>query len=424
MLHQTSLTGESKVKRDKLAGAIEAYHRYRAGDNLAKSTLKTEDWVLRKFLTLTGNIYAENLTEDHVEAFMTLLWQTNKARAMVNHFHMMKRFFTWLHDTERIRRNPMARRRAPKFQVEERRRISSDRFGDLLDAAENPIRRMALASGLYLLSRDSELSRIRIGDLMWDIKRVRTPIVKRTGRSAKTSDDMPMTIEYQRELARFLPWYEDQMGPLQPNWFLHPGLTQPKWESTQGRAGWVHRQYLMPLKASRRHNEWAQDAMEQIGFATRREDGSSYNEGMHTLRRSGARARFNELRHLGYDGALREVQMLLHHAHGSMTEHYIGIDLDTLKRDEALIDQPMYPSLMEGPEEVVDLSVFLPGTATAPNPDDVIDLASRRRGKGVVPDGGDIVYPTLKQRGYIGGSEPGHKGGGRFDPKLIEGGAR
>lgn len=412
------------MKKDKLDTAIVAYKRHRVGDNLSKSTRDSEDWLFTKFLTMTGNIYAENLTGDHVDEFMDSLWATNKARSMANRFYTMKRFFEWLHDTERIRRNPMKSRKAPKYSVEERRRVTADRFADLLDQARNPINRMIIASGLYLLSRDKEITNIRIADIQWDIRRVRTMVAKATGRAAKATDDMPMTLEYQRELERFLAWYEDQCGPLQPQWYLHPALTAPQWEEAGPGEGFVQRQYVNPSRPSGRHNEVAQEALEGIGFSTRKDDGSSENEGMHTLRRSGARARFNELRAMGYDGALREVQMLLHHAHASMTEHYIGIDLDTLKRDEALIDKAMYPSLMTGDEKPVDLSKYLPGSATVADSNDVIDLSSRRRGKSVVPDGGDIVYPPLKSYGYTGGSEPGPgKTGTRFEPHLIEGGA-
>lgn len=414
------------MRKEKLSAAIEAYKKHRMSDNLTRGVVRTEGWMMTKFLEATGNIYTVNITSDHVDEFLDILWATNKPRSMANRFYTMKKFFAWLHDTERIRRDPMKHRKAPKFSVEERRRVSSDRFADLLDAARTPIERMVLASGLYLLSRDKEITNIRIGDLQWDIKRVRTQVAKQVGRNAKASDDMPMTLEYQRELARFLAWYEDQVGPLKPNYYLHPALTRVAWERNPDGEGWVRRQYVNPLRASIKHNEVAQEALECIGFETRNpETGESYNEGMHTLRRSGARARFNELRSMGYDGALREVQMLLHHAHATMTEHYIGIDLDTLKRDEALIDKPMYPSLMTDEDaKPVDLSIYLPGSATTANPDDVIDLASRRKKPGVVPDGGDIVYPGLKSYGYTGGSEPGPgRTGTRFDPTIVKGGA-
>lgn len=395
------------MKKQLLEPAIEAYKKHRKSDNLSKSTENLEASILRKFLTATGNIYTVNLTGDHVDEYMDILWETNAARSMANYFYMMKNFFGWMHETERVRRNPMARRKAPKFTIKERRRVSADRFGDLLDTARTPIDRMILASGLYLLSRDKEITNIRIGDILWDIKRIRTMVAKQKGRKAKSSDDMPMTLEYQRELERFLAWYEDQCGPLQPHWYLHPALTRPEWRPA-GPDGKVARYQLVnPTRPSGKHNEMVKECLEAIGFETRDPvTDEPYMEGMHTLRRSGARARFNELRHMGYDGALREVQMLLHHAHATMTEHYIGIDLDTLKRDEALIDKLMYPSLAGAePQAPVDLSKFLPGTAVAANPNDVIDLASRRKGqRPVVPAGEELVtYPSLTERGFPGG---------------------
>lgn len=396
------------MKKQKLDAAITRYQVHRMGYNLSKSTTKLEASILTRFLGQVGNIYTENLTGDHVDEFMDVLWTTNQARTMANYFYLMKNFFGWLHDTERIRRNPMARRKAPKFTIEERRRVPSDQFGELLDQARTPIDRMLMASGLYLLSRDKEITNIRIVDIQWEIKRVRTMVAKQKGRQAKSTDDMPMVLEYQRELERFLAWYEDQCGPLQPHWYLHPALSKPMWRKNPDGTGSVRYQEVVPTKPSGHHNLIVQEALEAIGFPTRDDEGNPLNEGMHTLRRSGARARFNELRHMGYDGALREVQMLLHHAHATMTEHYIGIDLDTLKRDEALIDQYMYPSQAPAePEAPIDLAKFLPGTATEPNPSDVIDLTSRRRQKPVLPGDEQItVYPSLKERGYIGGRNP------------------
>lgn len=68
-------------------------------------------------------------------------------------------------------------------------------------------------------------------------------------------------------------------------------------------------------------------------------------EGGHTLRRSGARAYFDELVSAGYDGALRRVQSMLGHASSSMTEQYLGLDLDRQKRNFDLAGKPMFTSV-------------------------------------------------------------------------------
>lgn len=83
-------------------------------------------------------------------------------------------------------------------------------------------------------------------------------------------------------------------------------------------------------------------ALDKINYPTRGEDGESLREGMHTLRRSAARARFDVLESLGYDGAIRHVQTMLGHATMAMTEHYLGLHLDRVKRNELVRGRPMF----------------------------------------------------------------------------------
>lgn len=65
----------------------------------------------------------------------------------------------------------------------------------------------------------------------------------------------------------------------------------------------------------------------------------------HVLRRSGARALFDRLRHEGYDGALRRVQAMLGHSSGTITETYLGLDVERVQRNEMLAGKPMFPDL-------------------------------------------------------------------------------
>ena len=67
--------------------------------------------------------------------------------------------------------------------------------------------------------------------------------------------------------------------------------------------------------------------------------------GLHVLRRSSARARFDEMVNLGYDGALRRVSAWLHHSSVTITEIYLGLELDRAQRDEETKGKVMFPSL-------------------------------------------------------------------------------
>ena len=67
------------------------------------------------------------------------------------------------------------------------------------------------------------------------------------------------------------------------------------------------------------------------------------HEGGHTLRRSGARAYFDQLRSEGYDSAMRDVQAMLGHASLTTTEIYLGLNLDRQRRNARLAGKQMFP---------------------------------------------------------------------------------
>ena len=100
---------------------------------------------------------------------------------------------------------------------------------------------------------------------------------------------------------------------------------------------------LVPNRKIVKIESVAQRALEAINFPVRDEDGTSLREGIHTLRRSGGRARYEVLREMGHDGSVRQVQAMLHHANLSQTEEYLGISLERQQRNELTRGQPMFP---------------------------------------------------------------------------------
>jgi integrase len=91
-----------------------------------------------------------------------------------------------------------------------------------------------------------------------------------------------------------------------------------------------------------------QDALAAIGYPT-------YWQGIHTLRRSGARAFYNELcDRMGDNSALEVVSSMLHHANLVITQTYLGIRESRKRRDKVVMDGPMFPSL-DATENVIPL---------------------------------------------------------------------
>jgi integrase len=215
------------------------------------------------------------------------------------------------------------------------------KFQALLDATETPRERMVIALGLYLFLRSSEMESLTLQDINLQDGEIQVSIHKTVD-----ADMMPISAELDYELRRYLTWYTEQMGVLHPQWFLIPYAFQKPYRNTHGRFDGqqnVGREWVFkPTTASIRLYEIVQKALESIGYETRSDSGKSHGEGVHTLRRSGARALFDDLRQQGYDGALQRVRSMLHHSSGAMTERYLGINMERRQRNDAIRGKKMF----------------------------------------------------------------------------------
>lgn len=338
--------------KQRLSEAIDDYAKHRSSKRLTKLTLNNDKTTLTALCrAVPSNLFVENITSAHMDALFEDLAGSRSDRSLGNDFYILTSFFRWCATTKRMPRwhDPLVNHSAPEWFHRERNRLPVTKFAILLDAAVSGRDRILFALALYTLGRANELVRITVGDVDFDNRKIRMPLSKNRSRGGKEADWMPIPRELRKELARWFIEYAEEVGPLRPEYYLVPALSRPRLINTpdQGRDGASEIiQVINPLRPlNPRYSTAAKDALESIGFPIRDADGKSLGEGMHTLRRSGARARFDALRAMGYDRALRQVQALLHHQFSSMTEHYIGITLDILERDEALMDEWMYPQV-------------------------------------------------------------------------------
>lgn len=333
--------------KTRLNEAIVGYAKYRVSKKKSRSALNSDRVTLTRLQEVVGgNQWCDKITETHIDDLFIEIGQTNSARSMCNHHYILVSFFQWMRRRGYVAVDLMEDRDPPDFTVEEKRRLPVELFSTVLDRASNPRDRCLFAAGIYLLSRSVELvgnpdrDGLRIGDVNLNQGRVRVHVAKQKGRNKQVVDLMPITSEFDEELRQWLMIYQDHCGYLDPSWHLFPRMTRPI--SRRGHMGIVKGSgRLIPDKTMQKPYLAINPILDGIGWKLDGEQG----EGMHTLRRGGARARFDVLVDLGYDGALRQVQSLLHHANATMTEGYIGINLDRHKRDAALIGQKMYPQI-------------------------------------------------------------------------------
>jgi integrase len=330
--------------KQELSPAIEDYLRFRRSQDYSKGTIKSDQQVLKGFLNTNGNIWCHGINERHIARHFEIASKTRGNSTLVNDHGVLVRFFKWARHTGRMPADsdPMFGRRQPRPVKKERNRIPVTDFPRLLDVAEarDPRDRALIAVLLYTLMRDSELTSLRIRDLKLDQGWLHARIHK-----TRIEDTLPVSSELDAEMRRWLTHYTTLVGPLEPHYFLIPARAVSPVRGDGGRIT-HHTSSYRPEKQIRASGRIVTPILESSGFPIVDDDGKAAHEGAHTIRRSGARAFFDQLVTSGYDHALRVVQSLLHHASVQQTETYLGITADRRSRDDLIRGHEMYPSTM------------------------------------------------------------------------------
>lgn len=319
-----------------LSDAIDDWNTYRKSSGFADNTVKSGKTALGQFLAVTGNIQVRNVGPHHGEMFLTHMLSKGYSPKTVNlRLSMVKAFSRWCRERKLMtaNQNPLSTTRKQAESTKPRRRVPVHDFPRLLDAADRPQARILIALGLYLFNRASEATFIKLGDVDLEAGEIRVWQQK-----TKQWDLMPICAELDAELRRWLTWYaQDQAsrGPLDSSWFLVPSY-RPFCPDRPPAPP-----LLNPERKMSRTSERIHQALEGIGWEVSAED----MEGCHTLRRSGARALFDDLvsrQDRARDDALRIVSSMLHHKSVTQTEVYLGLEADREKRDVLFKGQPMF----------------------------------------------------------------------------------
>jgi integrase len=330
--------------KDMLSESIESFLSFRKSQDFSKGTLRNDTSILKRFLAEVGNIYTHNVTDRHVTIYFERVGRTRKPSALRNDHYTLLAFFAWARQTKRLPMNadPMYGRRVPKPVKRERHRIHVSKFPYLLDVAgeRDPRDRALIAVLLYTLLRDRDAADLRVRDVDLDAGYLTAVISK-----VRREDRMPISLELDQELRRWLTTYGEAVGGLRPDYYLIPcrHSTNIVRDGERGRI-LSHDFAYDPLKRIGQGARIIAPLLAKVGVPLKDPSGDSTGEGAHTLRRSGARALFDELNGLGYDHSLRVVQSMLHHASQTTTEGYIGITADRRTRDDLIRGRRMYAS--------------------------------------------------------------------------------
>lgn len=320
----------------KLTDAIERFITSRSTGGYARNTLRNNRSHLMLLAQHLPDREVRRLTADDVEAAFRAASEGRAPSSMLQVLGTLNLFCEWCRSRNVCPAtwNPTAGIRPPKAVKRERMRIPVTDFNRIIDAAPDGRDRAILTMALTLMLRQSEIATLTVGDVNLADGEL-TVVIHKTNQS----DTMPIPVELDRELRAWLTEYGRHVGCLTDDMLLFPArrlLGNDRGERGRFRMGqW---DFAYEPKAPVRHMETvARKALEACGYDL------PLQEGMHTLRRSAARALFDRLVADGYDGAIRMVQAMLHHASIATTERYIGLTLDRKRRDDLLRGEVMYP---------------------------------------------------------------------------------
>lgn len=335
-----------------VAEAIEEYLVVR-GD-MASSTVRRRHGFLMQFAHYMGahkNVTA--ITAKHIEGFLITGPQARKAVVASTTFNTevtyMKGFVDFCHSRRWVDRTVMENVRRVVEPEKRRLRLSLSEMLFMLEDQDHPRDRLIVAMGLNTALRASEIASLRIRDVDLEGGWLHTTLHKN-----KKVDQFPINSDLDRELRRWLFWYRGKVGELRPDYYLVPARTRADVvKMPDGRLRtWANPDGGVRPEASAYNNivRPVQRSLKKLGYDTKR-------QGLHTLRRSVARAYYDKLAAEGEDDPLRVTQQLLNHSSALTTEVYLGVERERKRRDESLRGKPFLSDLAPRSGEVIPMKV-------------------------------------------------------------------
>lgn len=327
------------VVKVKLTDARDEYLGHMEARGLKPGTVRNAGITIDSLIKAVGNIYLSTVGAEHMDKlFGATNWSVGTRNLRRGTFNA---FFAWARNRRYMRAdfNPLLGWRRLRRPERDKLRVPVQEWGRLMAGCTTELQTMTVALGLYTFLRSSEMQALQIQHVDLENK-----VLHVYRRKTETRDEMPICTELDGYLRHYLTWYaqrlQEQGGiALSPEHYLLPTQVRGSLRTVNQRfiAGTAD---LNPDKPTSKPHHWVQQVLDTAGYG----DQMSH-EGVHTLRRSGARAYFDALVDRGYDGALRRVQSMLGHSSTTMTEIYLGIKLDREQRNRELAGHKMFPDL-------------------------------------------------------------------------------
>lgn len=316
-----------------LLEASRGYIAFLEARGLAPATIRTSRNLLSHAQRAWGDMEISQIEALHVDAiFIGKEWSTGTRNMYLG---ALRGFLRWCRTHRYLPPDydPTEGWASRPLEKRERTWLALPVLEAMLNAASSSRDRAFIAVGIYTFMRAGEIVMLRVADIDMERNELR---IYRT--KTKQNDRLPICLELQIELTRWLTYYQNECGPLDPEWFLVPSVGPYPARGVKGQKRLEQTGEPCPLRPTRRigrPQRIVKHAMGVLGVG-------GFGDGCHVLRRSGARALYEELRSMGHDGAARRVQSMLGHASLTMTEKYLGLDHERRQRNEMLAGKSMF----------------------------------------------------------------------------------
>lgn len=309
------------------------YLSFMEAQGMSSRTIQGHSQTLDHALNAWGNIDMRDVSPAHIDKmFSKKKWSTGTRN---NYLWNLRGFLKWcrVHGIIPVDYDPTAGWKTHKMEKKKKTWLTVSELKEVLDFAFCERDRAFIAIGMYTFMRSSEIVNLKIKDIDLEYNEVDIYRVK-----TRQHDTLPICSELHEELVNYFKFYEMVAGPLQPEWYVVPARGPQPMTGVSGKRTLVPTGDPAPFKPESKITKpysIVKRAMEKINK-------DEVGEGCHTLRRSGARELFEQLRSNGHDGAARRVQSMLGHTSVVMTEIYLGIDSEKRERNRMLCGQPMF----------------------------------------------------------------------------------
>lgn len=317
-----------------LRDAIEEYFQFLEARGLAPATIQTAKNVMSHARRAWGEEQEiGDIEARHIDSvFIGKKWSTGTRNMYLG---SLRGFLKWCRTHRYLSPDydPTEGWAVRPLEKRERTWLTLPVLNALMDATTSARDRAFIAVGIYTFMRAGEIVTLRVSDI--DTTRNELRIYRH---KTQQQDRLPICLELEVELVRWLTYYENECGPLNPDWYLIPSRGPSPMRGVHGARKLEPTGEPCPLRPTKpiaRPQRIVKEAMNAIGVG-------GHGDGCHVLRRSGARALYEQLREMGHDGAARRVQSMLGHASLLMTEKYLGLNNERRERNEMLAGKAMF----------------------------------------------------------------------------------